>query len=121
MPDTRRILPTLTVERNLVMALNRSLPRAAPDEGWTLRQVYRRFPILDRLKQRSGKHLSGGGTQLVATDRALKHRLLAVCRRGTVPCVTPNTLCRWFAVAPRSTGETGSPPLPGSHSRSRQS
>jgi branched-chain amino acid transport system ATP-binding protein len=70
-PDNRRIFPTLTVERNLAMALNRSLPRTAAGEGWTLGRVYQRFPILDRLKQRSGEHLSGGEAQLVAIARAL--------------------------------------------------
>jgi branched-chain amino acid transport system ATP-binding protein len=70
-PDNRRIFPTLTVERNLAMALNRSLPRRAAGEGWTLGRVYQRFPILDRLKQRGGEHLSGGEAQLVAIARAL--------------------------------------------------
>jgi len=69
--DNRRIFPTLTVERNLAMALNRSLLRTAAGEGWTLGRVYQRFPILDRLKQRSGEHLSGGEAQLVAIARAL--------------------------------------------------
>ena len=76
-PDNRRIFPTLTVERNLEMALNRSLAGArepaAPGrrDRWTLARVYDRFPILDRLKRRSGEHLSGGEAQLVAIARAL--------------------------------------------------
>ena len=70
-PDNRRIFPTLTVERNLAMALNRALPREAAGQAWTLARVYERFPILDRLKHRRGEHLSGGEAQLVAIARAL--------------------------------------------------
>lgn len=70
-PDNRRIFPTLTVERNLEMALNRALPRAVRGDRWTLPLVYARFPILDRLKHRRGEHLSGGEAQLVAIARAL--------------------------------------------------
>jgi branched-chain amino acid transport system ATP-binding protein len=70
-PDNRRIFPTLTVERNLAMALNRALPREAAREAWTLPRVYERFAILDRLKHRRGEHLSGGEAQLVAIARAL--------------------------------------------------
>jgi branched-chain amino acid transport system ATP-binding protein len=70
-PDNRRIFPTLTVERNLAMALNRALPRAAGVEPWDLPRVYARFPILARLRDRPGEHLSGGEAQLVAIARAL--------------------------------------------------
>ena len=76
-PDNRRVFPTLSVERNLEMALNRSLPGAAgagAPERWTLARVYQRFPILDRLKHRTGEHLSGGEAQLVAIARALLMR-----------------------------------------------
>jgi branched-chain amino acid transport system ATP-binding protein len=69
-PDNRRIFPTLTVERNLAMALNRALPRTS-GEPWHLARVYQRFPILDRLRHRPGEHLSGGEAQLVAIARAL--------------------------------------------------
>jgi branched-chain amino acid transport system ATP-binding protein len=68
-PDNRRIFPTLTVEGNLAMALNRALPPSG--EPWHLARVYQRFPILDRLRQRPGEHLSGGEAQLVAIARAL--------------------------------------------------
>jgi branched-chain amino acid transport system ATP-binding protein len=70
-PDNRRIFPTLSVERNLAMAMNRALPAALARERWTLERVYTRFPILDRLKRRGGEHLSGGEAQLVAIARAL--------------------------------------------------
>lgn len=73
-PDNRRIFPTLTVERNLALALNRALPGAAAGQPWTLARVWERFPILDRLKHRRGEHLSGGEAQLVAIARALLMR-----------------------------------------------
>jgi branched-chain amino acid transport system ATP-binding protein len=69
-PDNRRVFPTLTVERNLAMALNRATA-TAETPPWTLARVYQRFPILDRLKARTGEHLSGGEAQLVAIARAL--------------------------------------------------
>jgi branched-chain amino acid transport system ATP-binding protein len=76
-PDNRRIFPTLSVERNLAMALNRAQPRAggttAPDR-WTLARVYHRFPMLGRLQHRTGEYLSGGEAQLVAIARALLMR-----------------------------------------------
>ena len=70
-PDNRRIFPTLTVERNLQMALNRALPPREVASRWTLGRVYERFPILGRLRRRIGEHLSGGEAQLVAIARAL--------------------------------------------------
>ena len=69
-PDNRRVFPTLTVERNLAMGLQ-SGHRPAGAPRWTLARVYQRFPILDRLKARTGEHLSGGEAQLVAIARAL--------------------------------------------------
>jgi branched-chain amino acid transport system ATP-binding protein len=76
-PDNRRIFPTLSVERNLEMALNRSRPAAAgtgAPERWTLARIYQRFPILGQLRRRRGEHLSGGEAQLVAIARALLMR-----------------------------------------------
>jgi branched-chain amino acid transport system ATP-binding protein len=70
-PDNRRVFPTLTVERNLALAMNRARTRAAAAEPWTLARVYARFPILGRLRHRTGEHLSGGEAQLVAIARAL--------------------------------------------------
>lgn len=70
-PDNRRVFPTLTVERNLAMALPRALPPPAAGRAWSLERAYDRFPILARLRHRSGEHLSGGEAQLVAIARAL--------------------------------------------------
>jgi branched-chain amino acid transport system ATP-binding protein len=71
-PDNRRVFPTLSVERNLEMPLKGAARPAAPGGArWTLERVYQRFPILARLRQRGGEHLSGGEAQLVAIARAL--------------------------------------------------
>jgi branched-chain amino acid transport system ATP-binding protein len=70
-PDNRRIFPTLTVERNLEMGLHRALPPTVGRPAWTLERIYAKFPILGRLRHRSGEHLSGGEAQLVAIARAL--------------------------------------------------
>lgn len=69
-PDNRRIFPTLSVERNLQMALNQASGRSN-GERWSLARIYQRFPILDHLKHRGGEYLSGGEAQLVAIARAL--------------------------------------------------
>jgi branched-chain amino acid transport system ATP-binding protein len=98
-PDNRRIFPTLSVERNLEMALNRSLPgtaAAGAPERWTLARVYQRFPILDRLKRRTGEHLSGGEAQLVAIARALLMRprlvLLDEPSQGLAPRIVEDVM-----------------------------
>jgi branched-chain amino acid transport system ATP-binding protein len=70
-PDNRRVFPSLTVERNLAMALSRTPPPREAARAWTLPRVYERFPILGRLRDRPGEHLSGGEAQLVAVARAL--------------------------------------------------
>jgi branched-chain amino acid transport system ATP-binding protein len=68
-PDNRRIFPTLTVERNLTLALNFGAGR---DGGpWTLHRVYERIPSLTKLRHRNAEFLSGGEAQLVAIARAL--------------------------------------------------
>jgi branched-chain amino acid transport system ATP-binding protein len=73
-PDNRRVFPTLTVERNLAMALEHARPPHEAGRAWTLTRVYDRFPILARLRHRVGEHLSGGEAQLVAIARALLMR-----------------------------------------------
>jgi branched-chain amino acid transport system ATP-binding protein len=95
-PDNRRIFPTLTVERNLEMALNRALPRRGGGDRWTLARVYDRFPILGGLRHRGGEHLSGGEAQLVAIARALlmhpKLVLLDEPSQGLAPRIVEDIL-----------------------------
>jgi branched-chain amino acid transport system ATP-binding protein len=65
-PDDRRICPTLTVARNLSMALKRTTFRQ-----WTLKEVTEIFTALDFLMDREAETLSGGEMQMVAIARAL--------------------------------------------------
>lgn len=68
-PDNRRIFTTLTVERNLTLALDFSKRKGSGQ--WTLPRVYERIPVLAELRNRNAEFLSGGEAQLVAIARAL--------------------------------------------------
>lgn len=65
-PDDRRIFPTLTVERNLAIAVKSTRFRA-----WSQREVFEIFPALEHLRGRDCENLSGGEMQMVAIARAL--------------------------------------------------
>jgi branched-chain amino acid transport system ATP-binding protein len=65
-PDDRRIFPTLTVDRNLSIAVKRT--RFRP---WTYKDVFEIFSPLEYLRARECENLSGGEMQMVAIARAL--------------------------------------------------
>ena len=65
-PDDRRICPTLTVARNLAIAVKRTRFRA-----WNLKEVFEIFSALEYLMGREAENLSGGEMQMVAIARAL--------------------------------------------------
>jgi branched-chain amino acid transport system ATP-binding protein len=65
-PDDRRLCPTLTVARNLSLAVKRSAYRA-----WSLDEVSEIFTPLKYLMGREAETLSGGEMQMVAIARAL--------------------------------------------------
>jgi branched-chain amino acid transport system ATP-binding protein len=65
-PDDRRLCPTLTVARNLSIAVKST--RFRP---WTLREVFAIFSPLEYLLDREAENLSGGEMQMVAIARAL--------------------------------------------------
>lgn len=65
-PDDRRVFPTLTVDRNLSIAVKRT--RFRP---WTFGDVFEIFTPLQYLRGRECENLSGGETQMVAIARAL--------------------------------------------------
>ena len=65
-PDDRRIFPTLTVERNLTIAMKRTSFRA-----WSINEVLGCFTALEYLRHRECENLSGGEMQMVAIARAL--------------------------------------------------
>jgi branched-chain amino acid transport system ATP-binding protein len=65
-PQGRLIVPNLTVHENLEIA------QAQPgDERFGLKKVFSYFPKLESLKDRQGRHLSGGEQQMLAVARAL--------------------------------------------------
>ena len=63
-PETRDIFSLLTARENLEIA-------ARPGARWTADALLKRFPLLDKIKDRKGMHLSGGEQQLLAIARAL--------------------------------------------------
>jgi branched-chain amino acid transport system ATP-binding protein len=65
-PDDRRIFPTLTVARNLQIAMKSSRFRA-----WSVDEMCEIFSALEHLMPRECENLSGGEMQMVAISRAL--------------------------------------------------
>jgi branched-chain amino acid transport system ATP-binding protein len=68
-PQGREILPALTVEENLKLAmLKAEIRESRRDE---LERVYKKFSILKARKKQMGGHLSGGERQMLAIARVL--------------------------------------------------
>jgi len=65
-PDDRRVFPSLTVARNLQIAVKRTRFR-----GWALPEMFGIFSALEHLMARECENLSGGEMQMVAISRAL--------------------------------------------------
>ena len=65
-PDDRRLCPTLTVAKNLQIAVKRSRFSA-----WGLREVFGIFSPLEYLMHREAENLSGGEMQMASISRAL--------------------------------------------------
>lgn len=64
-PQDRRIFPTLSVEDNLEVVERKV------EGGWTVEKIFCAFPILEPLRSRKGRHLSGGEQQILAVARPL--------------------------------------------------
>ena len=73
-PDDRRIFPTLTVARNLRIAVKRTRFRA-----WSEGECFKIFSALEYLMARECENLSGGEMQIVAISRALMVRPAGCC------------------------------------------
>ena len=65
-PDDRRIFPTLSVSRNLAIAVKKTRFRS-----WSLGEMFEIFTALEHLMGRSAENLSGGELQMVAIARSL--------------------------------------------------
>ena len=68
-PQGRRIFPSLSVRENLAIAAR--LHRASDGKRWTLERVFGLFPRLQERLLHSGRALSGGEQQMLASARAL--------------------------------------------------
>jgi len=67
-PQGRRIVPMLTVEENLRLAMISAQVSSTREE---LERIYAKFPILKERRGQKGGHLSGGERQILAIARAL--------------------------------------------------
>lgn len=65
-PDDRRLCPTLTVAKNLRIAVKRT-----PFRAWTINETFSIFSPLEYLMHREAENLSGGEMQMVSIARAL--------------------------------------------------
>jgi branched-chain amino acid transport system ATP-binding protein len=68
-PQGRRIFPSLSVRENLAIAARAHSVR--DDKRWTLERVFGLFPRLQERLLHSGRALSGGEQQMLASARAL--------------------------------------------------
>jgi branched-chain amino acid transport system ATP-binding protein len=68
-PEDRRIIPGLTVEENLDLAI------IAGNRGWEYERIYSLFPRLKERRKQEGTTLSGGEQQMLAIARALAKEL----------------------------------------------
>jgi branched-chain amino acid transport system ATP-binding protein len=68
-PQGRRIFPSLSVRENLAIAAR--LHSARDGKRWTLERVFGLFPRLQERLLHSGRALSGGEQQMLASARAL--------------------------------------------------
>jgi branched-chain amino acid transport system ATP-binding protein len=67
MPEDRRLIPTLSVEENILLP---AWARRIPGANWRLRTIYQLMPEVEALASRPATQLSGGQQKLVALARA---------------------------------------------------
>ena len=68
-PENRDIFPTLTVEQNLVLGMKSSKPDKAA--RWSLADMYRLFPLLQKRAGVEAGMISGGEQQMLTLCRTL--------------------------------------------------
>lgn len=70
-PDTRRIIPNITVLENLKLAMLKDRGKNKKEQKSLLEMAYGYFPRLEERKNNLGAVLSGGEQQMLAIARAL--------------------------------------------------
>jgi branched-chain amino acid transport system ATP-binding protein len=68
-PEGRRLFAGMTVEDNLLVAVDHRRKNSA--ETWTMQRVFDLFPALASMRKRLVEKISGGQQQMVAIGRAL--------------------------------------------------
>ncbi len=90
-PEGRQIFGELTVEQNLLLALNSRRDRDAASANASIHEVYDLFPILSERRTQLGGSLSGGQQQMLAIGRAFvgepKVLLLDEPTQGLAPVI----------------------------------
>jgi branched-chain amino acid transport system ATP-binding protein len=98
-PEERRIIGSLTVEENIILAT------LTAEKPWPLERAYEMFPRLAERKRNRGRDLSGGEQQMLAIARALvrepKLILLDEPFEGLAPIIVQDIIavCRKIAEA----------------------
>ena len=100
-PDTRRIVKTITVEENLKLA---AFTAKSP---WTLDRIYETFPRLGQRKNYMGRSLSGGEQQMLAIARALLTNPSVLLMDEPTEGLAPVIVQALVAVLGRLRGEGG--------------
>ncbi len=65
-PEDRRIFSELSVQENLEVSFN-----SAVETQWTIDELFKTFPLMEKLRHRKGGELSGGEQQMAVIARTL--------------------------------------------------
>jgi branched-chain amino acid transport system ATP-binding protein len=69
-PDDRQIFAPLTVFENLIIGVPKGRNKTRK-KRWDIERIYELFPVLSRMADKGGTHISGGEQKMLAIGRAL--------------------------------------------------